>query len=53
MPSYADVHDCILPVRHAGTKNFNGVLVYLGKIKKSEIKILNVKFARINFKFRF
>ena len=30
MSSYADVHDCILPVRHAGTKNFNGMLVYLG-----------------------
>ena len=30
MPSYADVHDCILTVRHAGTKNFNGMLVYLG-----------------------
>ena len=32
MSSYADVHDCILPVRHAGTKNFNGMLVYLGYI---------------------
>ena len=31
MPSYADVHDCILPVRHAGTKNFNGMIVYLGE----------------------
>ena len=30
MPSYADVHDCILTVRRAGTKNFNGMLVYLG-----------------------
>ena len=30
MPSYADTHDCILSVRHAGTKNFYGMLVYLG-----------------------
>ena len=30
IPSYADVHDCILSVRHAGTKNVNSMLVYMG-----------------------
>ena len=38
MPSYADVHDCILPVRHAGTKNFNGMLVYLGRHWKKSLR---------------
>ena len=35
MPSYADVHDCILSVRHAGTKNVNGMLVYLGSNREN------------------
>ena len=35
------VHDCILPVRHAGTKNFNGMLEYLGAVRGPMLPCLN------------